>query len=90
MAKTVDEALSGLVDVAVNAIDGLKAAQQEIADLKASDAANDAAQIQAVLDSVAEKIDAATAALTASPEVPVEPTEPAEPVEDEVPLEITE
>ena len=75
----------GLVDVAVNAINGLKSAQQEIADLKASDAADDAAQIQSVLDSVSEKIDAATAALTENPEVPVEPepTDPEPPVEED-------
>jgi hypothetical protein len=85
MARNVDDALQGLVDVAVNAVNGLKAAQQEIADLKASDAAEDAAQIQAVLDSVSEKIDAATAALTENPEVPVdpEPVEPEPPVEEE-------
>lgn len=78
MARTVDEALQGLVDVALSAIENLKAAKQEIEDLKASDAADDAAQIQAVLDSVAAKIDAATAGLTENPEVPVEPETPVE------------
>lgn len=90
MARTVDEALSGLVDVAVTAIGQLKAAKQEIQDLKDSDAADDAAQIQATLDSVADRIDAATAGLTAPAEVPVEPTEPpAEipPVEETPPSE---
>lgn len=78
MARTVDEALQGLVDVAVSAIGDLKAARQEIQDLKDSDAAEDAAQIQAVLDSVADKIDAATAGLTQNPEVPVDPETPVE------------
>lgn len=76
MARTVDEALQGLVDVAVDAIGQLKAAKQELQDLKDSDAATDAAQIQEVLDSVADRIDAATASLTAPEEIPVEPTEP--------------
>ena len=78
MARTVDEALQGLVDVAVSAIGDLKAARQEIQNLKDSDAATDAEQIQAVLDSVAQKIDDATAQLTAPEEVPVEPETPVE------------
>ena len=78
MARTVDEALAGLVDVAVNAIQSLKSAREEIQQLKDSDAAEDAAQIQAVLDSVAQKIDDATASLTAPEEVPVDPETPVE------------
>ena len=78
MARTVDEALQGLVDVAVSAIGDLKRARQEIQDLKDSDAATDAEQIQAVLDSVADKIDAATAQLTQPEEVPVDPETPVE------------
>lgn len=78
MARTVDEALQGLVDVAVNAIQSLKSAREEIQQLKDSDAADDAVQIQAVLDSVAQKIDDATAQLTAPDEVPVDPETPVE------------
>ena len=78
MARTVDEALQGLVDVAVSAIGDLRAARQEIQNLKDSDAATDAEQIQAVLDSVAQKIDDATAQLPAPEEVPVEPETPVE------------
>ena len=80
MARSVDDALKDLVDVAKGALDSLKAARQEIEDLKSSDAADDAAQIQDVLDSVAAKIDAATASLSSSPDVPVDET-PVDPTE---------